>query len=296
MENKELKYMMYPHIYLKNMLEYDGKIIGFIANGLYFYCKNADKENVKYPVVKLLYNPVEINTMISDIRSGKLSLEYDEELNQKLQYCLYNYYLYSILILQFISYFNKQKNTELRKKLIKTIEATDFSKDTTDIKKILGSIADNEDLIKIKKFIYNYITISHNKVELIKDIQESYFNFDRIQLEELKNLPYTQAKKRLMDISKNIIKFGNVDAKKGFKIPNILVSCAEKHESVDYCDSDKFIMTREKHEELISILAYDITNSLKWKWLFNSIFIEKIIDYFLFRQRPNEKITIEFET
>jgi len=262
-------------------INYNDTIIGFIANNMFYYFKEMSiKEAMSYRNIKqqkMLYNPININNMISNIKSGKLNMGIDKDIFQKLQYCLYDYYVYNLLILQFISFFNKQRNEKFRKKLIDIIIDTNFSKNTDNIKDIINQINDLEDSNKLKKIIYSFISENKDKKEIIEDIDNTYFNFDRVELEELKTMEYKDVLKRLIMISKDITKKGDIHKDDNFKIENILVPCS-KGSDTDYCDNTKFIIKPDKLEELLSILANDIINPLKWKWLFNSIFIDKIID------------------
>jgi hypothetical protein len=62
-----------------------------------------------------------------------------------------------------------------------------------------------------------------------------------------------------------------------------------------YCKKRKFIIEKKKLNELLEIMAADILNPVKEKWIFNSVFTDNVITFFKFRQRPNEFITVAIE-
>jgi len=77
---------------------------------------------------------------------------------------------------------------------------------------------------------------------------------------------------------------------KNFKFSNILSECSTE----DYCHKRKLIISKKHFDKLIDILADDILNPLKDNILFNTIFIEKSINYFKFIKRPSELITFVY--
>jgi hypothetical protein len=302
--------LTYPKISVEKWLvvknkEYDSKlensksennlIIGFVSNGVYYYIQHISKKialsYVKCNIQLVLYNPIEINKLIYKMKQQK-TITSDVTFHNKLQYAIYKYYLYDLILLQFIAIFNKQRNIPLRKRIISTIAKTNFDKDTTSIKNLIAEITDVEDNSKLKHIIARYINVHHDKKLLLDDVVSSYFNFDRIILEELKTMDYKHVLNHLHQLAKKFVKFGNIEKIKNFHFPNMLVSCDVQDSN--YCDKGKFIITREQLDDVLSVLAADIINPAKWKWLFNSVFIEKSVDYFRFIRRPNETITVEF--
>jgi hypothetical protein len=74
---------------------------------------------------------------------------------------------------------------------------------------------------------------------------------------------------------------------------NVLIPCQDK--SSVYCKKNKLLITANKLSELLEILASDILNPFKNKWLFNIIFADSIINIFKFIKRDNEHIEISIE-
>jgi hypothetical protein len=269
-------------------------IIGFVCENIYYYITKISKKlaltYVNCDIQYVLYDPIKINALVYKLKLEKQKQNVTFDTN--LQHALYKYYLYDLILLQFIAIFNKQRNIPLRKRIISTIAKTNFDKDITDIKLLISQITDIEDNIKLKNIISRYVNVHHEKKTLIEDVQTSYFNFDRIILEELKTLDYSHVLSHLHKLAKKFVKFGDISKLKQFQFPNMLVSCDAQDSN--YCSSGKFIITKTQLDDVLEVLASDIINPAKWKWLFNSVFIEKSVDYFKFIRRPNESITIEF--
>lgn len=213
-----------------------------------------------------------------------------------INYVLYKTYLYQLLILQFINIFNKQKNVSLRKKIVVTLIKTNFNSITSrdDLKTLLDQIEKEygqNDVLKLKKLISKYFVNHQDKAKLIEEINQSEFSFDKVLLEKLKKMEYSDVLTELKVISKTIVKIGDVD-KKSFIFPNILMSCDTKSK-LGYCVENKLIMSKKDLDLYLDLIAKDITNPFKKKWIFNEIFTTKYIEFFKFMRRPNETIKIE---
>ena len=62
-----------------------------------------------------------------------------------------------------------------------------------------------------------------------------------------------------------------------------------------HCKAGKFIIEKSKLKNILEIMASDILNPVKEKWLFSSVFADNVISFFKFNRRPDETITIEIE-
>jgi hypothetical protein len=237
-----------------------------------------------------------INELIYNIKSGSKKIETNKPLDNKLQLSNYYYYLYHLVILQFINIFNKEVNKQVRKELLLILAKTNFDKDMSNIREFIKNIKDTEDMNKLKNIISRFITVHHDKKIMYKDIEETKFNFDKVILEKLKLLKYDEVLVKLKQLSANSILVGEIKSTNSnpFTMPNILTACSSnKSTTTEYCSGNKLIVPKDKLDEILKTLAFDIINPSKWKWLFNSIFVEKTIDYFKFIQRPSETITFE---
>jgi hypothetical protein len=111
-----------------------------------------------------------------------------------------------------------------------------------------------------------------------------------VSLEKLKGSSTKEIAKELHDLASKFVKIGKA---KITKFPNMFATC-DKSEKVGYCYNDKLIVEKKRLEEIINILASEVANPAKWKWLFNGVFINRTVDFFKFTRRKNETVTIEF--
>lgn len=303
---------IYPKIIIEKWLQCN-EIIGFICKDINYYCKgmnisdlkhhidinkhnnNTNKRDISHtnnndiPIFILQHNPITINNIIYKLKN-KEKLNSTNEITIKLDKSLYKYYLYQLVLLQYIKIFSKSRNITMRKKLISGIIKVNLNNNLNQLKEIIADL-DVEDSNKMKKILARYISHREKKT-LINDIHESYFDFDRVILEKYKVMSYNDVVKDLHRLSKSFVKFGNIDKMPKFQFTNMLDTCSGQ--DVDYCSGNKFIISKKDLDNVLSVLAQDIANPLKWKWIFNNVFIEKTVNYFKFIRRKNEHITIEF--
>jgi len=287
---------IYPLIKVSQWLSYNNNIIGFMCNYYNYYCQplssTAALKLVSAPIQHLIYDPIHINKLILEIRNGQRQLECHKNIDIQVQYSLYKYHLYDLVLMQFIHLFNRQRNHALRRKLLVVLAQTDFNKNMDKLRTFINEkIHDVDDQLKIKNIIGRFLIQHHNKKTMINDIQTSYFNFDNIVLEQFRALSYNQLIKRLHQYAKIFIKIGNINTK-NFKFPNILTSCIKADKTLAYCSKNKFIMTKQQLNDILQVIAYDIKNPSKWKWIFNSSFLNHTVNFFKFIRRPYETITV----
>jgi hypothetical protein len=276
-------------------------VIGFKSTYNYFikpieYEKAMNVKNVKF--IRLLYDPYEINKNIYELPPPVV-----DERSKTLSYNLYNKYLYNILILQFIEILDTQKNNSLRKKIINLIENYSYNNDTLlSIKELLSDFP--EDYSSIKKLIINNLSrpnvitkknidtnfISRkilSKTEIILLIKDASFDFDKVLLSKLKSMDHKKLVKELMDIFSKITI--NKAPKNMDSFSNILSSCNTKNV---YCEGKKLLIKKDMLKDLLDVMASDILNPMKSKYLFNTSFVRNNINYFKFIIRDYENIVI----
>lgn len=292
---------IYPIVQVEKWLalKKSNNIIGFVSKNMNYYCKpfNVSGGRIRKdaPINYMLYDPSKINKLIHSIKSGKKQLTTTKSIKSDLQRATYSHYLYQLILLQFINIFNKQKNTKLRNKLLSVLAKTNFDKSMeklrTFIKKEITDIDDNE---KIKSIIGRFLSDHHNKRTMVEDIRTSHFNFDKIGLERIKKLPQDKIIAELTKMAKTFTIISDKTTNNKVEFPNMLVVCDQKNKNVSYCKGNKFIVDKKQLSDIITIIAYDITNPFKWKWLFNSVFIDRYVNFFKFIRRPSETITVSF--
>lgn len=294
--------LLYPDIKIEQWFKIakSSEIIGFISGNINYFIKPMSEKEAKStedkPIQTLLYHPYEINSMLYSVKKGTLSITEHLANNSKLQVSLYEYHLYHLVMLHFIHLFNAQRNQPLRRKLITVLSKTDFNKNIDDLRDFIIDIKDVEDISKLKNIISRYMTIHHDKKQLATDITNTYFNFDKVALETIKRMPVKKINEHLHKLSKQFITIGTIKTK-SFKFPNMYVACGSAKaakEDIGYCSGNKLVIEKKRLDDILDILAHDIANPSKWKWLFNPVFVEKSVDFFKFIRRKPEYITIEF--
>lgn len=294
---------MYPKVILTEWLQHKNNIVGFMSGSNSVSVMYPTTVSIEYakksnkPISHIKYDMSKINEMIFDYKAGKknvVSIGIKNNLTNKLHKDLYNYYLYQLVLLQFIGYFNKQQNRTMRRAIMNTLVRTNFDKNTEQIKQIVDELPNVDDQNKIKNIVARFLTTHRDKKQLLYDINEARFSFDNLLFEELKTMPHDDVVKKLKKISTKFIKIGSLPH--NFKFPNTLVVCdqTQRSDNMQYCHGSKLIVSNSQFNDIIDILANDIRNPLKWKWLFNVVFIEKSIFYFRFTRRAAEHISIEF--
>jgi hypothetical protein len=178
-----------------------------------------------------------------------------------------------------ISIIKSNKPNDSIKLIQKQLE--DYPDDFLTIKKLILSIS--KDIHKRKNIK------SFTKNDAANLINSSVFDFDKKMLSLFKNMTHSELKKELLDIFKKI----TVNQTPTFKdkYPNMLSSC--QNINLPYCKNKKLMIKKDKLISLIDVMASDILNPIKSKYMFNRAFIVNITDNFNFTFRENEQITIE---
>ncbi len=288
--------MLYPNVEVQQWLTISKSsvVFGFSYNNVNYFVKEMSEKAAltasKKPVQTMLYHPYEINALIYSVKQGKTRISHLPLHETKLNQSLYDFYLYNIILMHFIGIFNSQRNTSLRLKLSTVLAKTDFNKDLTKLRDFIDTLKDVEDGHKLKNIISRYVTTHHDKKQLIKDVANTYFNFDRLELERLRGKDKDTIAKELHKLSAKFVKIGNP---KITRFPNMFIAC-DSNERLSYCDKSKLVVERKRLNDIIDVLASNISHSSDWKWLFNNVFIGRTVNFFKFIRRKNETITVEF--
>jgi len=290
----------YKLIIKESWLKYNNKIRAMIAtNGLIYYFNDEFKAEVpsavetsltkEIPVRDQVYDYVEINKAILK----KEVVKDADDRTKLLGESLYNNYLYKMFILEFINYINKEKNEKIREKLKKLIEKTNFKTDfdafMTEFKEIGKEINDNDiTLLNAQIALSEYLQI--NKHKILNQIDNVRYDFDNITINRLKKLPKEEIISELNQIAKEITVVKEISE---IDFPNVYIPCDLNPKTPGYCQGRKLIFKDALLlEKYIDILANDILNPIKEKYLTSGLLVENIIDYFKFDKHPNEIISI----
>jgi hypothetical protein len=299
---------LYPLIVVDNWLLYEPlgvrsskrKVIGFRCQAHNYLIQHMDEKDATklrdVKMIKMIYDPHDVNGALSK----KLPPVKDDRF-KKIASSLYNNYLYPILIIELINVMDKQRNTNVRKKL--SVLVKKFTSSNPQNKELYNLLKDYpSDYKTVKKLLINNLTVStkkkaviedfvnkktFNKSDIISIIENSMFDFDRKMFDNLKKMSHNDLVGELMSIFSKI----TVDAEPKFEgdFPNMIMSCEINH---PYCRNKKLMIMKSKLKDILNIMAADILNPVKAKYIFSPIFVKNTIDYFKFIIREDEHIMI----
>lgn len=279
-------------------------VIGFANEDLIFYISpisvNVAQKIKKVSFTMMRNDPYKVNIAIfkysiartNALNKGDQRGLYEDKRSREINKSIYKHYLYNLFLLEFITLFNKKKNDALRTTIKSIIVKTNFTDDIDELGDNLKKIVhDSKDMQRISLYISNFLNKHHDKKKLLESINLTRFNFDVILLDKLKSMDRIELKAELSKLSKKIICVGKA---KYTGLENILIPCSTHDSGIQkgYCSKKKLIVPSDKLKTYIDILASDILNPMKSKWIFSSIFTEKVITYFKFIRRPFEIIQI----
>lgn len=264
---------IYYEIKMTSIAYYKSRIIGvFSSNGMLWYLNKLPSEFAKLRITQLMYDPHEIGKHL-------ISHEMDKPLKKMFNVALYNTYNYHILTLTFIQYFNNKRNVALRQKLLKTILNPKITSSAIEM-------VPNGDKPKLLSILKEYKD-NASREQLVKIFNNAKFEFDMVEFYELIADASTIVPK-LMAIFKKMVQMGKLSDD---EFPNIILPCM--HNRANYCSRDKFIM-EESLEDFCKVLANDLLNPIKVKYILNVALYETIINPFNFIQYPHNNIYVNY--
>ena len=283
-ENVYVYAQLVPGKYIKH----NDKIIGRIINDMIFYFDANSDVTSDDATTDIKYNYLEINKKILEKAPAM-----EDPRSRLIGQSLYTNYQYQLFVIEFIGYLDKERNTALRKLVIDEITSTDFSKDISGfIKKLRSQFKDypaDYGLIQsqIMTFYYTYF----DKKVLIDNITNTIYDFDHITMNKLKLMSHDEIKSELKVITSNFIIEQKLDTV-SIQFPNIYLPCSDMSTNPGYCDSKHRLILDGVLDDFIDIMAADIKNDLKSRYLLSGIFADTTLSYLQFIQVPTEIITI----
>lgn len=289
---------VYPMLQVESWLVYRSRVIGFLCNGLNWYCVPVPEARAKrvanVPLVKLYCDPMDVDRALS------AGVQHEDRRTRTITNCLYKQYSYQLLILELTHYFNTQRNNRIRLALGKEIvryssgrEGLEsfFDNITRLLQKTYGEQNEliNDDIAKLKAMISDVLNSGGDKRDILSTVNSELFNFDKTLLERIKYKPLPELRQELKRIVMSIVhpmKNPQVDS-----FSNILQVC-EGNES--YCRGKKLVLPQSKIDMYVDIIANQIKNPFVEKYIFSPLFINTVIDYFRFIKRAYEIITVEY--
>jgi len=271
--------------------------VKYLTNGVYAFKSNfiyhfAPIELGELPpletVAVMKYDYLDINRRIMQ----RMEPAADNRVKQ-LGESLYNNYLYQLLLLEFVSYLDRERNTELRSQIKQLIMKADFKAGVADFARRLRDLLRPypTDFVSIQNTLSEFYYSKLNIDEIMIILDKTTYDFDRLTINQLRGRPYAEVRAALARIVGDITKYNaSLDTTK-LNFPNIYLPCGEA--TSDYCADRKLIVNRDINE-LIDILTADIINPLKSKYLLTSLFNDNVINFMQFERVPSEIITIYY--
>lgn len=211
---------------------------------------SPDVTNYSELVHFIRYNPALINGKIKKYYNGEIKAEIPQRFKETIK----NQDQYDQYVHAFISYLDRERDTERRKELIKQIEKGEEIADLTETD------------MAIVRTIQSAYRMHYSRTQLLKDIETSIFDFDHMILIKLRELTNIYAGE---DTIKNVfLQF--VD-----KINKQIIKQHNNLKDLDF---------------MAQLLFYDFINPLKREYLVSSIIIKKVKNYFRFQKNPDEEI------
>ena len=276
----------YLPIVPQQKIVYNNLVYGFRSVFIYHVAPYAPRPDDKN-LIQMKYDYLDINRSIMH-RVAPI----DDNRAKLIGESLYNNYLYQLLLLEFVSYLDRERNTELRTQIKKLIAETNFKTGLVAFARQLRDMLRPypTDYVAIQNTLseFYYSTLDIN--ELMNIFDKTTYEFDRLTINQLRGQPYATVRERIAKIVREITVERDIDPSK-ITFPNIYLPCSET-ENV-YCADRKLIINRPI-EVLINILTADIINPLKSKYLLMSLFNDNVINYMQFDRIPSEIITIYY--
>lgn len=298
------------YIIPEKLLIFNEKCIGFISNGMNYYCypvsiqiaeKIVGGKEGEVPIYEMEFDPIKVNKVL--YKKTKPNKDYYMD---NIDNAIYNKYLYQLLIMEVFLFMSRERNIHMRTKLLKII------KKITNIKTLNSNIDKLEELAPydvnyIKDIILKY-QIGKNKYNgksgfdgIKKIFEKNQFRFDTTYIKtiqnNLKELDYNKRidlnLKLLKEILPKVISISNkIGADTDIKMPNILKTCSNSNE--DYCKGNKLIVHKKFLDDLTNALAMELSNTFTANTIYYLPFVNNIINILRFSKHENEEIYTKY--
>lgn len=260
MSRKVHNQTIYPVLEPELIITVKGNPIGFVANGLHFYCSKMAP--LKLPTKEILYDPRDINETLS-----KNLPPVDDWRTLNSDAITRDVYLYRLFIVEVYYYFMKKKNVQIRGKLKKLVAQTNFSRSLDEFYKALDEIGD-------KKTIFDMAQSLGDQTKMLEAIDSTHFSFDEKELNDLKNEDQKTIQTLLKQKIKHLFKITTTKTEKigNFLIPNTLE------------------LTKTQFEEFVEHLSYMLSSPTLQNNIFQWITTDNVINMLDFEYHPGEVI------
>jgi len=300
-------YNFKPLVVQKKVMSNTNQPIGLIINDLLYYLTDLDKveapELDQIPILQLTCDLFAVNKAIV----ARAQPVPDKRMTQ-IGESLYHTNIYQLFLLEFVNYMEQERNASLRKQIMTLISVSDFKHNLLDFQKNLKDIimknvdgtaqTNKNDYLMLQAQLSEFYSMQYDEKLLIANINMTVYEFDRISMNKFKNMGFNSLKTELKKIVGEFATEGKIE--KSINFANVYLPCSytilstakPDQNSINYCSGRQLVIDPAvvKIDDLISILAYDILNPLKVRYMFSGIFTDNVISYFNFESHPNEII------
>jgi DNA-binding ferritin-like protein (Dps family) len=193
-------------------------------------------------------------------------------------------------VLEFIAYLERERNKLIRDELQRLITVTNLKKDISEFVRAVRNLLKGyaSDFVIIQRQLSDYYYTHMNKNKLIEDISLTIYEFDRITLNKLREVPLEETKIMLRKLCLEFVVEKEFDTT-AVVFPNIYLPCSVQNEA--YCNNGK-LMLNTPLDQFIEILSSDIKDSLRVRYLLSGVFADTTLSYLQFIIVPTEIIII----
>lgn len=239
------------------------------------------------PMVDTKYNYLDVNTAILQRTPGV------SPAGGLLGPALYKNYLYQLFVMEFVNHLDLERNAPIREALVDGIRKTNFKQAADEFRAVLHELLRDfpADIATLQNQLVSFARADYDKKMLLHTIDETVYEFDHATINTLRAMSRDECRAELLRLAK---KFTVVRSLPAMDFPNIYIPCNVEDSHGGYCGGKKLIVeTRAKLESLCSILAADIGDDLKYRYMLNNIWVNSVIDAFDFERYPAETISVE---
>jgi hypothetical protein len=278
----------YAPVVLKHVLYRQGQVVGVrTEHPSIYYLSEYDGGATELTKLELRYDFNDVNVAIMNRRPQQ-----PDNRTKLLGKSLYDNYLYQLFLLEFINYTEKERNKPIREQIRTVLGKADFRRKVFEAQRELRNLLKNfpSDIATLQTQI-SMAFYGGDKKLLLETIDSTVYEFDKITINRLRQLNERDMKLELRKIAQNFTDTtASLDLSK-VTVPNIYLPC-EYITNGQYCQGKKLIIQEAVLDSFLEILASDLLNPIKHKYLTSGLFTDNIIDYFKFETGPEELVTI----
>jgi hypothetical protein len=276
------------------LVDSNDKYIGFKADKLYYFHDQVDNTKEQFaglPKKKILYDHRFIDANINNWSYNLLS-NLDIDMNNIIR-LEYKQKSYKLFITEFLHYTKQEKNKDIRSKLLKNINKTNYASalDINTLFEFIDSLLKEyyDDRMELKRIISDFKDTHKIKIY----IENNLFDFDNLIINKLKNTDnLNEIKSEIKSIMDKLVKtvpeknINDSNIINNIHLPcNSTTNIKSNDVQLGYCENSKLVIMDSLYKNFIEILSTAIYNNA-------DIVTDNVFELLDFIKRPQETITI----